>query len=299
MMDKAARDSLLVEGLAAIDDVVAKVYDIAFARGVEQGVRQERARIMAACEAESAKDEEPLQFHRSQPDQKPVEEPVEAHEAPVPPAHAPESNSAIPSHLMVRINAASESRAKVLKAIRTLYLRDNNERRTFKEIGVEAGVKNCGHHIYELQKRGEIKDKYNSPGCPFWVPADLWVEPPPRPTMPVVAVERPMPDRTEHFQGPVKVVDQRPRPRLLTNETDHHARDVAAELMGDPKPGRSAADNPLVAKSYLRTKGHVCAESGAGLIVDGKLYDPSEILDLVNSHRARADLPALESIALA
>lgn len=66
------------------------------------------------------------------------------------------------------------------------------------------------------------------------------------------------------------------------------------EILGDPAPGRSAADNDFDPKTYLIRKGHtVCLDFGGALRIDGKRYEGDEVIALVNSHRAKADLPPI------
>lgn len=71
-----------------------------------------------------------------------------------------------------------------------------------------------------------------------------------------------------------------------------------AELLGDPAPGRGAADlddrGKFKVTTYLIRKGHTASAQGQGFRIDGRYYDREEAIELVNSHRAKAELPPIK-----
>lgn len=95
-----------------------------------------------------------------------------------------------------------------------------------------------------------------------------------------VVAGRPVPLAEKPITRIVRRVDLTERPRSIT-----------AELMGDPS--RKSADDTFDTKAYFIRKGHTVFINTSGYVVDGSHKDQFQVLDLVNSHRMKADLAPL------
>jgi len=76
---------------------------------------------------------------------------------------------------------------------------------------------------------------------------------------------------------------------------------LTAELTGDPAGGRSALDRKkaiaeLNIVDYLDRKGHQCRAlpSGTQFMIDGKIVDLKNAIELLNKYRSRANLAPID-----
>lgn len=188
---------------------------------------------------------------------------------------------------------------------------------SFKEIDVRAGKSGACQNLYPLENKGYIRgvDLPYEGSCRrrrtyvvacFGAPTVLddsfahrgkkWESP----STDKPAIERQIAPIMRAAAAPpprAKIPERRPlpmkSPERLAQEAGTSA--LTAELLGRdgnggaPRPG--AKPSAIVVTTYLIRRGFSCNKMRGGWSVDGKFCSAWEVLEIINEHRRRAELP--------
>jgi hypothetical protein len=132
--------------------------------------------------------------------------------------------------------------------------------------------KTLGVQVREQARREH--DQQSRPTRPPAPPAE-----PPQPQHAPLAASTAQPEAKKHYPAVIR------RPMPIFAPTSNEQERVGVDLDHQGK---------FKITTYLLRKGHMATAQGVGYRIDGRYHDLDEALEVVNRHRAKADLPDLK-----